>query len=326
MEIALIGYLAAGLLGLTFGSFAGATVWRLRARQIVGDEAEQRSLTAKQAAGKKLTKDEQAELEWLLTTKAGRQVDSKRLKPLAGVKLSKDRSRCLHCHHELAWYDLLPLVSWMSTRGRCRYCKKPIGSFEPLMEIFGAVLFVLTYHYVVVPSNSIPLAIFWLIALVLLIILTAYDQKWFLLPDQVMFPLIALALAYAGYSAITSDNPPQVTFDGLLGIAILSGLYFVLWLSSGGRLVGFGDIKLGLALGLLLLDWRLALLTLFLANLIGMLVVLPGLLTRKLSRQSQVPFGPFLVIGFFIALFWGQVIIDGYGLGSVWLTNTLLML
>lgn len=322
MELILVGYIAAGLLGLTFGSFAGATVWRLRARQVVSDESEYKVLKAKD----KLSLDERAELEWLKSTKAERQADSKRLKPLAGTRLSKDRSRCLHCHHELAWYDLLPLASWLSTGGKCRYCKKAIGTFEPFMEIATAVLFVLMYHYVVLPSNSVFTAIFWLITTVLLVILTAYDRKWFLLPDRVVFPLITLALGYAAYSVAISNNLASVLSNIVMSVAILSGLYFLLWVLSRGRLVGFGDIKLGLALGLLLMDWRWAVLTLFLANLIGMLVVLPGLLTRRLSRETQIPFGPFLVLGFFIALFWGQSIIEGYNLASIWLTNILLML
>lgn len=322
MEFALIGYLAAGLLGLTFGSFAGAMVWRLRAKQVVNDNREYEALKAKA----QLSVDEQAELEWLENTKAERLTDIKRLKPMVAAKLSNDRSRCLHCHHELAWYDLLPLISWVSTAGRCRYCKKPIGKFEPLMELGTAVLFVLLFHYVVMPSSSLIVAVFWLVIAVLLVILIAYDRKWFLLPDRIIFPLIALAFAYAAYNAVIDSNPLQVISNVVISVALLSGLYFLLWLSSRGRLVGFGDIKLGLALGLLLMDWRWALLTLFLANLIGMLVVLPGLLTRKLSRETQVPFGPFLILGFFIALLWGQPIVEGYNLVSIWLTNVLLML
>lgn len=304
MELIGLGYVAVTLFGLVFGSFAGATVWRLRARQLIEDKA------------------------------AGEPVDAKelkRLKPLTKSTLKSDRSQCLHCHHELAWYDLLPLVSWLSTKGRCRYCKKLIGRFEPLMELGMAAAFLVFYHYWISLNGQgvIGLLIFWLIIIVMLGILLAYDLKWFLLPDRVMFPLIALAAAYAGFIILTAGAPSfaiLATVNAVISVAILSGLYLVLWLVSKGAWVGFGDVKLGLALGLLLMNWKLALLTLFLANLIGTLVILPGLITGKLSRGTQVPFGPLLIVGFFISVVGGQAIIDGYQTFSIWLTTTLLML
>ncbi len=325
MELSSALYILVGFFGLIMGSFAGATVWRLRARQLVSDEAIFAELQAKSESTKRLTDDEQQGLEWLNETKKDRLIDLKRLQPLTKATMSKDRSQCLHCHHELAWYDLLPLASWLSTGGKCRYCKKPIGKFEPIIEVSSAVLFLLTFHYVLA-GNFTVLALFWLVVLVMLVILFAYDFKWFLLPDSVMIPLIALSTAYAAVNIAISDNPWQLAGSTVVSVTVLSGLYFVLWLVSRGVLVGFGDIKLGLALGLLLMDWKLAIMALFLANLIGTLVVVPGLLTKKLSRKSQVPFGPLLIVGFFIALFWGQAIIDGYNTASIWLTTVLLML
>ncbi len=302
MELAYAGYAVVALLGLVMGSFAGATVWRLRARQLVQDKKD----------GEEYDK---AEL--------------KRLKPLTQSTLSNDRSRCLSCQHELSWYDLLPLVSWVSTKGKCRYCKAPIGWFEPLMEIGMASVFVIFYHFWLSVNGlaSIELLVLWLVMLVMLGILFAYDLKWFLLPDVVMFPLIGLAGVYAVYMLATSGEQfVPLLVSTIASVAILGGLYLALWIASKGMWVGFGDVKLGLALGLLLMDWKLALLTLFLANLIGTLIVLPGMLTGKLSRKTQVPFGPLLIIGFFISLVFGQAIIDGYSQFSLWLTSAMLML
>lgn len=295
------GYIIFILLGLVLGSFAGATVWRLRALQLAQDKKDGEEYDKK-------------ELKWL--------------KPLLGAKLSNDRSRCLHCHHELAWYDLLPLISWLSTKGKCRYCKRSIGRFEPLIELGSAALFVTFFHYWVTTYGQdawLGLAL-WVIMLTMFVILFAYDFKWFLLPDVVMWPLIALATVYAAVVVAGAETPLLVAGSVAVSVMILSGLYLALWLYSKGQWVGFGDVKLGLALGLLLVDWRLALLTLFLANFIGTLVVLPSLIIGKLTRQAHVPFGPLLIIGFFISLFWGSAMIDGYNLASIWLTNTLLML
>lgn len=306
MELALfMGYVAAGLLGLAMGSFAGATVWRIRARQLVRDKKD----------GEPYDKTE-----------------LKKLLPLTKSKLADDRSRCLHCHHVLRWYDLLPLVSWLSTKGRCRYCRKPIGRFEPLMEIGTAAVFIIfTYAWFNahgVESAGLLILGLWLGALTMLAILFAYDLKWFLLPDAVVFPLIGLSALIAGLTYNAGYTPDLAAFLASLAgsILILAGLYFALWLVSKGEWVGFGDVKLGIALGLLLMDWKLSLLALFLANFIGTLIVLPGILTRKLGRQTQIPFGPLLIAGFFITLVSGQAIINGYMDVSNWLSQTLLML
>ncbi len=305
MTVSLLLIVAAGLLGLVMGSFSGAQVWRLRARQLVQDKKD----------GEEYDKAEY-----------------KRLVALTKSKMNEDRSRCLSCHHTLAWYDLIPLFSWLSTRGKCRYCAKTIGFFEPVIELGAAVLFVLFTTVWVgmfgVEAASLLVLGLWLAALTMFVILFVYDMKWFLLPNEVMFPLIGLSVVITSLTTIVLQDLAIV--PTLLSIAasvtILSGLYFALWLVSRGKWVGFGDVKLGIALGVLLIDWKLALLALFLANLIGTLVVLPGLITGRLSRKAQVPFGPLLIVGFFIALLAGNSIIDGYEAFSVWLSTTMLML
>lgn len=288
MELSLVINIILGFLGLCFGSFAGAQVWRLRAWQLVED---------------KTTGEEYDKKEY------------KRLNELTKYVGAKDRSRCLSCKHTLAWYDLLPLVSWTSTGGRCRYCRASIGIFEPLMELGVAVFFVVSYLVWQPPLNE-PLVVaqfgLWLIAGVMLAILFAYDYKWFLLPDKIAYPLIGVSIFYAIFTIATSDDVATALISMAGSILIFSGLYLVLWLVSSGRWIGFGDVKLGLILGLLLGKWDLALMALFLANLIGVLIVLPGLLTKKLTRTTQVPFGPMMIAGFVIAALWGGQIIDWY--------------
>lgn len=276
------------VLGLVFGSFAGAQVWRLRARQLVEDRA----------AGEPYNEREY-----------------KQLVSLTKPKLKDDHSRCLACGHRLRWYDLIPLFSWLSTRGKCRYCHHPIGFFEPFMELGVAGYFVLSLIFWPIPLTSsfeIIQFMLWLGAGVMLVILFAYDTKWFLLPDRIVFPLIAVAVFFASIEIFQSNNMLEAIFSVVGAIAILSGIYLVLWLISKGKWIGFGDVKLGIALGLLLGYWELAFLALFLANLIGCLIVLPGLITKKLSRTTRIPFGPMLIAGFLISALWGRAIIDWY--------------
>lgn len=275
-------------LGLVFGSFAGATVWRLRARQLVRDKLE----------GEPYDKQEY-----------------KRLVPLTKSTFSDDRSRCLHCGHTLAWYDLVPLLSWLSVRGTCRYCKKPIGWFEPLMELGLAVFFVTSYLLWPSPLTTmleiLPFCL-WLLAGVPLLILFAYDVKWYLLPDLVMFPLIGLSGIIAAIQIASAPDAIAALLSLVGAVVILSGLYFVLWLVSKGEWIGFGDVKLGLVLALLLGDWQLAFIALFAANLIGCLVVLPGMIRGSIGRTTRVPFGPLLILGCVIAMLFGKIILDFY--------------
>lgn len=273
-----------GILGLAIGSFAGAQVWRLRKKQ--------------------LEEDKRAGEEYSAT-------ELKRLKHIHGG-VAADRSTCLDCGHQLAWYDLLPLASWLSTGGKCRYCHKPIGWFEPTMEVAMAGFFVLSYllwPYSLTSGLDIAMFAIWLVSGLSLAILFAYDLKWFLLPDRMTWLYAALGAVYAaiaivqGYASIWSTA---------IAVTIMSGLYLVLYMVSKGKWIGFGDVKLGIGLGLFLLNWQLALLALFLANLIGTLVVLPGLVTKKLRRDTPIPFGPFLIVGMIIAVLAGWPLIRWY--------------
>lgn len=276
------------LLGLCMGSFAGATVWRLRARQLVKDKI----------AGEKVDKKEYKQLQILTTT-----------------TLTTDRSRCLHCGHVLAWYDLLPLTSWISTGGKCRYCHEPIGRFEPLIELGVAVFFVGSFLFWPETLNSglhISQFILWLIAGVLLAMLFAYDLKWFLLPNELIFTLLVVGFVISLLHIFSSGTIDSTFISLIIAAVILSGIYFLLWYISKGEWIGFGDVKLGLGLALLVGDWKLAFITLFAANLLGCLIVIPGLLIGKLNRKTHIPFGPLLIVGCCIAVLFGQPIIDWY--------------
>lgn len=281
-------YLALALFGAIFGSFAGAAVWRIRARQLVTDK------------------------------KGGEKVDAKelaRLKKLTKQSALKDRSQCLHCSYELKWYDLIPVVSWLSLGGKCRSCRTPIGRFELLIELGMAAFFVLSYALWPLPLESaldITRFVLWLAAGVVLGILFAYDSKWFLLPDGGNLLLALIGAGIVTIAAIQSPNPLEVVLSAVGAVGVLSGLYLLIHLLSKGRWVGFGDVKLGVGLGLILVDWQLALLTLFLANLLGSLIVIPLLALGKIKRNAHVPFGPMLIAGTIIAFFVGWPIIEWY--------------
>lgn len=281
-------YLALVLVGLCLGSFGGAMVWRLRARQLVEDKA----------AGEMVNKAE-------LT----------RLEKLTKKNVLHDHSQCLHCSYTLRWYDLIPLFSWISLRGKCRQCRRKIGSMEPLIELGVAAFFVLSYAlwpYPLTSTIEIVRLVVWLAAGVSLAILFVYDLKWFLLPDKVNFALIGLGAITTAIAIIEAKDHVAAMLSVMTATVILSGLYLVLYLISKGRWIGFGDIKLGLGLALLLADWRLAFIALFAANLIGTLIVIPGMIRGNLKRDSHISFGPLLILGTVVAQFVGLYLIDTY--------------
>ncbi len=289
MEIVIV-YCALVLTGLCMGSFAGASVWRLRANQLKQDKKD----------GEPVDKTEYTNL-----------------KKLTKKTLLTDRSQCLHCSYELKWYDLVPLFSWIFLKGKCRKCNKKIGYFEPLIEISVALLFVSSYFfwpYVLNNPIDISMFILWLMSGVGLTILFAYDLKWLLLPNSVSFSVMALGFVNAILVVVVSVDKNSAIMNIIGAMAILSGLYWLLYVASKGKWIGFGDIKLGIGLALLLADWRLAFVALFAANLIGCLIVIPGMVTGKLKRDSHIPFGPLLIIGFVIAKLFSASIIAAFNM------------
>lgn len=288
MLMEIVVYIGLALLGAALGSFGGATLWRLRARQLARDRKDKEPYDHKEFT---------------------------KLEDLSKTKLSKDRSRCLSCGHVLKWYELIPIVSWVIQRGKCRQCKKPIGAFEILIEVGLAAFFVVSYAFwPFVLDNPLDITRFvlWLVAGATLAILFAYDTKWFLLPDKLTIIVGVLGIGTVVVAAMQSFNPLGTVISAAVSVGILSGLYLVLYLVSRGKWVGFGDIKLGFGLALLLVDWQLALIALFLANFIGCLIVIPLLLGGKLKRSAHVPFGPLLIIGTILAQLFGPAILMFY--------------
>lgn len=265
------------ILGLAFGSFVNALVWRLY----------QQSLPKKRRAAS----DQE-------------------------LSISTGRSMCTHCKHTLAWYDLVPLLSWISVGGRCRYCKKPIGTQYPIVELLTAILFVVSYVFW--PSDLLmsgfQQAIFalWLAVVVGFAALIVYDIRWMLLPNKIVFPLILLGALVALLRAFDSTNILTSLFASAGGLAIAGGIFYVVFQVSNGTWIGGGDVKLGFALGLLLGSPILAFLMLFIASLLGLLVAVPGIVSKKSGLNSKLPFGPFLIVSTMIVMLFGQRLIDWY--------------
>ncbi len=268
------------VLGLCLGSFINALCWRIHEQSVVSSS--------------KLTKK-----------KKGYLID---------LSISHGHSMCPKCHHKLAVVDLVPVLSWVVLRGRCRYCHQSISVQYPLVELITVGLFVGSYLLWSRPLAGIHLFEFivWLGILVGLIALALFDTLWQLLPDRIVYPLIYITLAELIVTAVWSHQALETILGGVWGVLVLSGIFYVLYAFSKGKLIGGGDVKLGIVLGLLVGGPLSSILVLFLASAGGSLTAVPLLLSGRVRRNSHIPFGPFLIAAAIVAQLYGSSIIDWY--------------
>lgn len=221
---------------------------------------------------------------------------------------------CPDCKHELAVKDLLPIVSWLSLKGKCRYCSKAISWQYPLAEASMAMLFVASYlHWpVVVEGAQIISFILWLVLAVGFMALIVYDLRWLILPNRIMAPLGLVAGLFACVGVATADHPLRALVNTVLAVAVGGGIFYALFQFSSGKWIGGGDVKLGWVLGLVVATPARALLLIFVASALGSLISLPLLATKRLKPQSTIPFGPFLILAAIVVQLFGHSILYWY--------------
>ena len=217
-----------------------------------------------------------------------------------------NRSVCLNCKYQLKWYDNIPVLSWLFLRGKCRKCGKKIGLAEFLSEL-GLGLAFLALGTTINPTaaNILQWSIFMttLILTISLGFLAIYDGIYGELPTTYLTISIICAIIVLCLKEwlILSDSSftPEIIFKPLASVAILGGVYLILYLISKGKWVGDGDWILGTALGIALADPWLALIALFIANVLACLVMAPVIKHRK---NKKIYFGPFMVAAFIVTL------------------------
>jgi len=213
----------------------------------------------------------------------------------------------------------MPVFSFLLLKGKCRYCKKPISWQYPLVEIATGVLFIIAltnFQFLIFNFQSISNfqflnLIFYLFFISILIIVFVYDLKHMLIPDKVIFPAIVIAAVYAVINIFASSRTGHALFLQLIAAAIGSAFFYLLYAISRGKWIGFGDVKLAVFMGLVL-GWPNILAGLLLGFLFGGIIGIILVLIFSKKMKSQVPFGPFLVVGTLIAMFWGQEIVRWY--------------
>ncbi|MGF6948246.1 leader peptidase (prepilin peptidase)/N-methyltransferase [Neobacillus sp. B4I6] len=217
-----------------------------------------------------------------------------------GKSIVTPRSSCPYCGHKLKLYELIPVLSYLIQKGKCRGCKSRISPIYPFFELLTGILF-MTAPLVIGWSGELVVALS-LISMFMIIIVS--DIHYMLIPDKI---LIWFAGIFLLERIIWPLNP---WWDSLLGA--VSGFIFLLLIavaSKGG--IGGGDVKLYALLGLVL-GFKLVLLSFFLSTLFGAVIGGLALLFRIVKRRQPIPFGPFIAAGTLTAYYWGSDLINLY--------------
>lgn len=280
-------YIFFGLLGLALGSFVNALVWRLREQDLrKGQRAKSKGQKARGRRQEVALKD---------------------------LSILHGRSMCVHCKHTLAWTDLIPVVSWLQLGGKCRYCKKGISWQYPLVEVLVALLAVGSLLWWPLPlENLLDWLSFglWVIALVPMTALVVYDIRWMEMPTKLIYAVDIIALTFVVLQALTTASWYPVT-SGAIGALLLGGFFWLLYQLSGAKWIGGGDVRYGFAMGLFL-GWQSMLFGLMLASYLGIILIIILIALRKYRKNMRIPFGPFLVGATYIAMLFGQHVVDVY--------------
>ncbi len=222
------------------------------------------------------------------------------LRTASGESPLRGRSRCPRCRRELAWFELIPVASWLVLGGRCRTCRSRISPQYPLVEAAAAILTALAVaRFGVTLAGVLAAALF-----ATLLVIFVYDLRHKLILDRMSIPAIIIGgllslVLHRSYASI------------LVGAILGAGFFLAQYLLSHGRWIGGGDIRLGAALGIAA-GWPLVVVTVVLAYLSGAVVALVLLIRRRSTWTSELPFGTFLSVAGVATILAGQELLQWY--------------
>jgi leader peptidase (prepilin peptidase)/N-methyltransferase len=221
-----------------------------------------------------------------------------------GESLAYPPSRCPRCGTRLAWFDNVPVISWMFLRGRCRQCGEPISIQYPIVELVTAALALLVVLFT--PPGALLAS--RLVLTAILIVLFVIDLELQILPNAITLPGIVVGFVF---SVFTPPGPLASLVGMALGAGVLYGIaaaYYAIRKEEG---MGMGDVKMLAMIGAFL-GWRAVLLTLLLSSFAGALLGVALMATRRGGLQYALPFGTFLALGAFLSMLGGDALINWY--------------
>lgn len=230
------------------------------------------------------------------------------------------RSKCPKCKKQLHWSHLIPVISYIILRGQCAYCEKQISKLYLVLELLTGAVFAWIYSqnpfylgnsvHGLVQNSSIEYALlavagFKMIIYSGFILIFVYDYLYQEIPDLFSLPLIAIALA--GNIMIGQPDLISILTGAAIGLSFFGGQYLI----SKGKWLGEGDIRLGVLMGILL-GWQFLLVAIVISYVIGSIISLFLIAKQKAKMNSEIAFGPFLILGTVISWQWGEQIINLY--------------
>jgi leader peptidase (prepilin peptidase)/N-methyltransferase len=225
-------------------------------------------------------------------------------------RIDKNRSYCDYCGRQLKWWENIPIISWIMLRGKSRCCGEPLPGTYPLVELITGGLMG-GYTWRLLTAHPSPILVEYLTGLIGLGVITVMvysltaDLKYMVIPDETTMVFLVLTV---GYLVVGGGYKVEIMGRILAAIGALvlfAGLHF----GTKGRGMGWGDVKLVPVMGLFL-NWEKTILAFYAAFIIGAVTGIVLITAQKAGRKSQIPFGPFLWLGFWISWWWGEKLIS----------------
>jgi leader peptidase (prepilin peptidase)/N-methyltransferase len=207
-------------------------------------------------------------------------------------------SSCPSCQARIAWYDNIPLLSYILLRGRCRSCGNRISIQYPLVELANGLLYIRFIRHF---GFNIDFIFYALMGSVLLAI-CLIDLKEMIIPDSLVLTILGLSIIHKAINFFVYDINPNI-LTSLGGLLIAGGFFLLIVLLTGG--MGGGDVTLIGALGFVL-GLRLILLNILLSFVLGSIISLILLATKLKTKKDPIPFGPFIIVAFYVVLLYGD--------------------
>ena len=214
-------------------------------------------------------------------------------------------SHCPNCNTNLKAYDNIPVFSYLSLGGKCRYCKERISIQYPSIELLNAIMYLLLFYKF---KMSIDFIFYALISSTLIAI-TLIDLKDMIIPDSLVIAILLLSILHKTTNYIIHKTPMNL-LDSILGLLIAGGVFLAIVIISDGGMGG-GDVTLIGALGFTI-GVKAILLTILLSFILGGIISILLLITKLKTRKDPIPFGPFIILGFMITIFSGSDLISWY--------------
>ncbi len=238
------------------------------------------------------------------------------------------RSRCPHCSKQLTWFELIPIISFVLQGARCRGCREKLSLGYPFVEIVAGLIFAFVPW---VLGYSVP-SLIWIAIFLIFLLISIIDFRLRIIPDKLNLLIVVFGVLLIVFRYVSGEYGTGLTVEGtflgsyalifwfwgqnifinhLVGTLSAATFFWLIYFISRGRAMGFGDVKLATAVGVLM-GWPDAALALVFAFVLGGAAGALLLITNKKDMKDAVPFGPYIVAGVALVFFFGHDIISGY--------------